>query len=154
MRLKYEPASVPVSWLPASRRTGRVCRPPCAAPAKGAAGVFFTLVTGPRRSLSLKMSDTRVYAPQIRGARLPPPLCMTCQGLLCKAGFEQLLHRNVQRFRGGLVCKAHRLLYHSTLGLRVIKKKKRPAKGGASCRPNSVHTTQFSPNSGHFLAEM
>jgi len=30
---------------------------------------FFTLVTGPRRSLSLKLSDTRVYAPQIR-ARL------------------------------------------------------------------------------------
>ena len=28
-----------------------------------------------------------------------------------------------QRFRGGLVLKAHRLLYHSTLGLRVIKKK-------------------------------
>jgi len=28
-----------------------------------------TLVTGPRRSLSLKLSDTRVYAPQIR-ARL------------------------------------------------------------------------------------
>ena len=27
---------------------------------------FFTLLTGPRRSLSLKMSDTRVYAPQIR----------------------------------------------------------------------------------------
>jgi len=27
---------------------------------------FFTLVTGPRRSLSLKLSDTRVYAPQIR----------------------------------------------------------------------------------------
>ena len=25
---------------------------------------------------------------------------------------------------GGLVCKAHRLLYHSTLGLRVVKKKK------------------------------
>jgi len=34
---------------------------------------------------------------------------------------------NVQRFRGGLVFKAHRLLYHSTLGLRVIKKKKRCA---------------------------
>ena len=29
-----------------------------------------------------------------------------------------------QRFRGGLAFKAHRLLYHSTLGLRVIKKKK------------------------------
>jgi hypothetical protein len=30
---------------------------------------------------------------------------------------------NNQRFRGGLVSKAYRLLYHSTLGLRVIKKK-------------------------------
>ena len=30
---------------------------------------FFTLVTGPTRSLSLKLSDTRVYEPQIR-ARL------------------------------------------------------------------------------------
>ena len=32
--------------------------------------------------------------------------------------------RNVQRFRGGLVFEAHRLLYHSILGLRVINKKK------------------------------
>ena len=31
-----------------------------------------------------------------------------------------LLHRNVQWFRGGLVRKAHRLLYYSTLGLRVV----------------------------------
>ena len=31
---------------------------------------------------------------------------------------------NVKRFRGGLVFKAHRLLYHSTLGLRVIKRKR------------------------------
>ena len=31
--------------------------------------LFFTLVTGPRRSLSLKLSDTRVCEPQIR-ARL------------------------------------------------------------------------------------
>ena len=38
---------------------------------------------------------------------------------------EQLLHRNVKRFRGGLVFKAHRLLYHFSLGLRVIKKKKK-----------------------------
>jgi len=30
---------------------------------------FFTLVTGPKRSLSLKLSDTRVCGPQIR-ARL------------------------------------------------------------------------------------
>jgi len=33
--------------------------------------------------------------------------------------------RNVKRFRGGLVFEAHRLLYHSTLGSRVIKKKKK-----------------------------
>jgi len=31
----------------------------------------------------------------------------------------------VQRFQGGLVFKAHRRVYHSTLGLRVIKKKKK-----------------------------
>ena len=33
------------------------------------------------------------------------------------------LHDDVQWFRGGLVHKASRLLYHSTLGLRGIKKK-------------------------------
>ena len=31
--------------------------------------------------------------------------------------------RNEMRFRGGLVFKAHRWLYHSTLGSRVVKKK-------------------------------
>ena len=31
----------------------------------------------------------------------------------------------MKRFRGGLVFKAHRLVYHSTLCSRVIKKKKR-----------------------------
>ena len=36
---------------------------------------------------------------------------------------HRLLRRNVNRFRGGLVFKAHRLVYHSTLGLRVMKKK-------------------------------
>ena len=35
-----------------------------------------------------------------------------------------LLHRNIKRFRGGLVFKAHRWLYHSTLGSRGIKKKR------------------------------
>ena len=38
---------------------------------------------------------------------------------------DKLLRRNVKRFRGGLVFKAHRLWYHSTLGSRVMKKKKR-----------------------------
>ena len=39
----------------------------------------------------------------------------------------------VQRFRGGLVFKAHRLLYHSTLGWRVIKKKKKA--------PSPIHSS-------------
>ena len=37
---------------------------------------------------------------------------------------KQLRSRNVKRFRGGLVSKAHRPVYHSTLGSRVIQKKK------------------------------
>ena len=35
----------------------------------------------------------------------------------------------MKRFREGLVFKAHRLLYHATLGLRVIKKKVGTAEG-------------------------
>jgi len=38
---------------------------------------------------------------------------------------QSLLSRNVERFRGGLVFKADRLLYHPTLGSRVMKKKKK-----------------------------
>ena len=34
-------------------------------------------------------------------------------------------HRNVQWFRGGLVCQAHKLFYDSVLGVRVIQKKKK-----------------------------
>ena len=34
----------------------------------------------------------------------------------------QLLSRNVKRFRGGIVFKAHRLVYHSTLSSRATKK--------------------------------
>ena len=46
-----------------------------------------------------------------------------------------LLGKNVKRFRGGLVFKAHRLVYHSTLGLRVIKKKVTSAWRHARPRP-------------------
>jgi len=57
----------------------------------------------------------------------------------CDGGIESILKvekvpapcpRNVKRFRGGLVSKAHRLLYHSTLGLRLIKKKRAPCRLG------------------------
>ena len=37
----------------------------------------------------------------------------------------QLLRIDVKRFRGGLVFKAHRLMYHPTLGSRVMQKKKK-----------------------------
>ena len=43
---------------------------------------------------------------------------------------EQLLQRNDERFRGGLVFKANRWLYHPTLRSRVIKKKKQVATVG------------------------
>jgi len=39
--------------------------------------------------------------------------------------------RNVQRCRGGLVFKADRLVYHSTLGF-IVTKKKKSLKG---CKP-------------------
>ena len=42
--------------------------------------------------------------------------------------------RNVKRFRGGLVFEAHRRVYHSTLGSRVIKKKSRETRS----RPGAV----------------
>ena len=42
---------------------------------------------------------------------------------------EHLVDRVVNRFQGGLVFQAHRLLYHSTLGSRVIKKKKKEQLG-------------------------
>ena len=41
-------------------------------------------------------------------------------------GVPSTLGSGYQRFRGGLVCKADRLVHHSILGSRVIKKKKGP----------------------------
>jgi len=52
-----------------------------------------------------------------------------------------------KRFRGGLVFKAHRIVYHSTLGWRVIKKKKKklqPFSAQKGCKP-------FTPRGGRFL---
>jgi len=45
--------------------------------------------------------------------------------------------RNVKRFREGLVFKAHRILYPSTLGLREIKKRRSASR---RCRANMAHT--------------
>ena len=59
---------------------------------------------------------------------------------------EQLLRRSVKRFRGGLVFKAHSLLYHSTLGSKVIKKKKLWALGvPCSARAHPASGQSFAP---------
>ena len=57
---------------------------------------FFTLVTGPRRSLSLKLSDTRVYEPQKR-ARLGTTayFCEYLGGVI--EGLEPRLHDLLRR---------------------------------------------------------
>jgi len=82
----YEPyiRALLAPWCPGRRRSGagggsgassatarwsRAGRAACAPPATARFFFFLTRVTGPRRSLRLKLSDTRVYAPQIR-ARL------------------------------------------------------------------------------------
>ena len=46
--------------------------------------------------------------------------------------------RNVQWFRGGLVFKAPTLSYHSTLGSRVLKKKKKS--DGVAALPSQCST--------------
>jgi len=69
------------------------------------------------RPLSLELSDKKVNAPTDRGL-VVGLLALTCGvegavgvwGRACCPGHG----RNVKRFRGGLVFKAHRLLYHET----------------------------------------
>ena len=46
-------------------------------------------------------------------------MTFSCERLACEQGSP------VPELRGGLVIKAHRLVYHSTLGWRGIKKKKK-----------------------------
>ena len=54
----------------------------------------------------------------------------------------------MKRFQGGLVFKAHRLLYHSTLGSRVIEKEKMPDLGvqDASMSPVARESEFFIDN--------
>ena len=56
----------------------------------------------------------------------------------------QQIRRNVERFRGWLVCEAHRLLFHATLGLRVLKKKKKEKKTEARSLATSVPPSSMS----------
>jgi hypothetical protein len=51
------------------------------------------------------------------------------------------------RFRGGLVFKARRLLYHSALGLRIIQKKKKKAlRVVAEANGGKAHVPQRDPD--------
>ena len=54
----------------------------------------------------------------------------------------------MQRFRGGLVFKAHRLLCHSTLGLRVIKNKEEDVKNEGCFRVVNGHSGRAPADDG------
>ena len=56
----------------------------------------------------------------------------------------------MQRFRDGLVLKALRLLYHSTLAVRVIKKKK----SGLTVTSNAIARTWFDIDVGRFYMDV
>ena len=72
----------------------------------------------------------------------------------CKPPFRStaVADKFSNRFRGGFVFKAHRLVYHSTLGLSVIKKKKRlltnSVAGGHRC--NAGFSTPAHVSDKHF----
>ena len=57
----------------------------------------------------------------------------------------ELLSRNVERFRGGRVFKAHRLFYRSTLRSRVIKKKKKQSSSAGAGRAPQRHALDHGP---------
>ena len=70
------------------------------------------------------------------------------EGCVCGGTLLRLLVR-VVRVGGGLVCKAHRPLYHSTLGSKVMKKKKRQEGGDGELRP--WHHRYVDRQSRHYI---
>ena len=54
----------------------------------------------------------------------------------------QLIRRNVRRIRG-LVLKAHRLVYHSTLGSRVVEKKKKKKYSSTRGHPDQSYRSSL-----------
>jgi len=69
--------------------------------------------------------DGRWTGPDDRWTGADPAAASDGEAQARRDAMEQLHDRVGLRFRAGRVFKAHRLLYHSTLGLRVIKKKKK-----------------------------
>ena len=99
--------------------------------------------------------------------------CGSCSAMarilsVCSYEFKNgLFDRNVQWFRGGLILKAYRQVYHSTPGSRVITQKillgccrammaalgstsmcVRTRVQGVHCRANMAHVRQSRPDSG------
>ena len=70
-----------------------------------------------KRNPDYKLASKHEYVSKLAAEKRPAQVRFWIQA--------QLLRRNVKRFRGGLVFKANRLLHHSTVGSRVIKKKKK-----------------------------
>ena len=68
----------------------------------------------------------------------------------CNAGPSSGVRRDVKRFRGGLVFKVHKLVYHSLLGCRLIKKNKtRPC-----LTSESLPDFDAGPSSGVLVADI
>ena len=79
-------------------------------------------------SLCKAVAFKRRHRPHKRSEN-DPTLLSGRSGELYLSTSEQLLRRIVKRFRRGLVFKAHRLVNYSTLGSRLIKKKKKKTSG-------------------------
>jgi len=114
---------------------------------------FFTLVTGPRRSVSLELSDTRVYEPQIR-ARLGR------RGWTCGPGARTLCHTHdffrilvyLVIYDSGQVSLEHLLLSRnpSQRGLWHLKKLVVFCRRGWTCGPGG-RTRPPPPRNGRTL---
>ena len=85
---------------------------------------FFTLVTGPGRSLNVKLS--RAFRTSQSG---------TARRHSARRGEDKKQSRGSEWFRRGLLFKSHRFVYHSALDWRVIKKRRRRIVTGSSSEP-------------------
>ena len=99
-----------------------------------------------RREESVSRIDANMASMHARG--FPGNERFADHRVVLRGSKQQLLHRNVKGLRGGLVCKARRFVYHSTLGSRVIKKKKRPLVGTSGAR------TVVEPSCWKYFVEM
>ena len=82
-------------------------------------------ISGSRGDLERRVELAREVAHAVRGGALLVHLVQQLRVVCLRRlpAHTPLLSRNVERFRGGLVSKAHRFLHHWDLSLREIKKK-------------------------------